>query len=266
MRRYTAAPHPFVIETPLAEDGTRGQESVEVGVSLFGHANRHLPYVVYALTRAGEDGIGKGRAPLQLRAVRQSVELADNWETIHEPDTPLDPLPPVSPLAPPLPERLRVCLVTPLRIRRDESLVSERDFTFADFFNVLLRRLSMLTYFHTDAPLETDFKALVEQSRRVTICNASLRWHDWTRYSSRQQTTMQMGGIVGEFELPAEGIEPFWPYLWLGQWTHAGKGASMGLGQYRIGPAGASFVGAGLPAMEDVGASLLANEEDANCA
>jgi CRISPR/Cas system endoribonuclease Cas6 (RAMP superfamily) len=47
-----------------------------------------------------------------------------------------------------------------------------------------------------------------------------------------------MGGLLGRFSLAGEGLEPFWPYLWLGQWTHAGKGTSMGLGQYRIGGAG----------------------------
>jgi len=43
-----------------------------------------------------------------------------------------------------------------------------------------------------------------------------------------------MGGLIGEVELDGAGLESFWPYLWLGQWTHAGKGAVMGLGGYRI--------------------------------
>jgi CRISPR/Cas system endoribonuclease Cas6 (RAMP superfamily) len=30
------------------------------------------------------------------------------------------------------------------------------------------------------------------------------------------------------------GLEVFWPYLWLGQWTHIGKGTSMGMGAYTI--------------------------------
>ena len=43
-----------------------------------------------------------------------------------------------------------------------------------------------------------------------------------------------MGGLVGEFELSDIGLKPFWPYLWLGQWTHSGKGTVMGLGRYRL--------------------------------
>ena len=61
-----------------------------------------------------------------------------------------------------------------------------------------------------------------------------MEWREWTRYSSRQQERLQMGGLVGEAEIEGRDLEPFWPYLWLGQWTHAGKGTSMGLGRYRI--------------------------------
>ena len=63
---------------------------------------------------------------------------------------------------------------------------------------------------------------------------APLRWHEWTRYSSRQDALLQMGGLLGEITVAGADLSPFWPYLWLGQWTHAGKGTSMGLGKYRI--------------------------------
>ena len=43
-----------------------------------------------------------------------------------------------------------------------------------------------------------------------------------------------MGGIIGVLELNMSGLENFWPYLWLGQWTHIGKGTSMGMGAYSI--------------------------------
>ena len=61
-----------------------------------------------------------------------------------------------------------------------------------------------------------------------------LRWHDWTRYSSRQQTKMQMGGLVGHLVLDGVRAQRYWKQLWLGQWTHVGKGTSMGLGRYRL--------------------------------
>ena len=35
-------------------------------------------------------------------------------------------------------------------------------------------------------------------------------------------------------DLAGHDLAEFWPYLWLGQWTHVGKGTSMGMGAYTI--------------------------------
>lgn len=133
-----------------------------------------------------------------------------------------------------MPARLTLRLLTPLRLTHEERLVSQDRLRFHLLFSSLLRRISLLTAFHTDDPLETDFAGLTQAARAVELAGARLRWHDWTRYSSRQDKLVQMGGLVGEIELNGAGLEPFWPYLWLGQWTHTGKGAVMGLGRYRI--------------------------------
>ena len=53
---------------------------------------------------------------------------------------------------------------------------------------------------------------------------------------TRQKTEMQMGGLLGSFQVDSVQLGELWPYLWLGQWTHAGKAATMGLGRYRIEP------------------------------
>jgi CRISPR/Cas system endoribonuclease Cas6 (RAMP superfamily) len=31
-----------------------------------------------------------------------------------------------------------------------------------------------------------------------------------------------------------DALAPLMPWLWLGQWLHAGKNATMGLGKYRL--------------------------------
>lgn len=60
-----------------------------------------------------------------------------------------------------------------------------------------------------------------------------MQWHDWERYSSRQRATMTLGGLAGT--ITYEGpIGRSLPLLRLGEVTHAGKGTSFGLGQYRI--------------------------------
>ena len=41
---------------------------------------------------------------------------------------------------------------------------------------------------------------------------------------------MQFGGLVGEVALDGPSLPELWPALWLGQWTHVGKGTAFGLG------------------------------------
>lgn len=237
LRKYPAAPHPFVVEPwpdcrQVARDAVFGVDLV-----LIGRGQTQLPYFIEALRRAGETGVGSGSGRYVIESVAEesvAKERVAAWVEIWRPGALLAPAA-AAPCAMPAPAgRVRIELLTPLRMRRDNDLIIPDRLRFRDFFSTLLRRVSLLSYFHTDTPLETDFRALVAASDAIAWQAADLRWRDWTRYSSRQDTLMQMGGLVGTLTLPAAGLEPFWPYLWLGQWTHLGKAAAMGLGRYRI--------------------------------
>jgi CRISPR/Cas system endoribonuclease Cas6 (RAMP superfamily) len=58
----------------------------------------------------------------------------------------------------------------------------------------------------------------------------------WTRYSSRQQQEMTLGGVLGRWTLHGDEdtLSQIQPWLWLGQWLHVGKNATMGLGGYKL--------------------------------
>lgn len=161
------------------------------------------------------------------------------WTTLFEPGSHLSPVPAEHPAPPTAPPAVRVRLLSPPRIRRHEHLVGAADFDFRAFTGGLLRRISLLTCFFSDTPFETDFAGLLRLAESVPATHPELRWREWTRHSSRQNTKLRMGGLIGNFELAESQVEPFWPILWLGQWTHAGKGCSMGLGRYVLEPAGA---------------------------
>lgn len=231
MRKYHAAPHPFVLRIEPGQSGPH----YRLGLTLIGRAERQLPYFVHALAEAGQQGLGRHRHRFDLLEVRQGVGPAlDAWERIYSPDQALRLHPAAAMPVPPVPDWFTVHLQTPLRLKRDEHLVTPARFRFADLFLSLLRRLSLLTYFHTDRPLEADFPSLAAAARAVEHHDQQLQWYDWTRYSSRQDTTLDMGGLVGQILLQGSAVAAFWPYLWLGQWIHAGKGATLGLGRYRI--------------------------------
>jgi CRISPR/Cas system endoribonuclease Cas6 (RAMP superfamily) len=59
---------------------------------------------------------------------------------------------------------------------------------------------------------------------------------DQRRWSAQQKQALDMGGVIGSFVLDMTGRAALFPYLWLGQWVHAGKGAVMGMGAIRVRP------------------------------
>lgn len=253
MRCYRTVPHPFILQLPFSDHSTSddsvhpqqgesdlsgkspGQKRVVVGLVLIGKAQQQLPYLIHALQKAGVSGIGPRRTALQLVSVEQSSHPDDQeWREIYQPEQKLQNQGAAHPDAPALNGKVEIQLLTPFRTKREGHLLTPDHFSFASFFSPLLRRISMLQSFHGDHQAEADFRQLTEQARAVRIDQRNLHWFDWTRYSSRQRTTMQMGGIIGTFEITAEQLLPFRDWLWVGQWTHNGKGATMGLGQYRI--------------------------------
>ncbi len=243
LRKYPAAPHPYVLEPPL--DG-RGHyaigDSLEVGLTLIGNAIDYLSYFILAFEELGQIGLGHASSRFRLtevygetgsgtgngwariytgdeRILREDFRIRSGADVLtvhdHEHDHGL----------------LAIEFLTPTRLKFENSLTSNLEFHI--LIRNLLRRLSALSYFHCSKRLNLDFRGLIEQAKGVTKVESRLRWVDWERYSARQQTTMFMGGFVGSVRF-AGPIGEFLPLLQAGECLHVGKGTVMGLGQYRI--------------------------------
>lgn len=237
MRKYPSVPHPFILNAPIGMKTLNPGQRYTLEVTLLGNGNRHLPYLLHALERAGRAGIGKGRAPLVLEQVeREPNPGTQEWVTIYQPGGPvMQPFPRERTIPdPPAGSTLRIEFQTPTRFRHESRVVRPQDFHFADLFSNLLRRISMLTYFHGDHPLETDFAGLTQRAKLISIQQQDLHWLPWNRYSSRQEREVKMDGLVGSIELGTAGLDEFWPYLWLGQYVHAGAGTVMGQGKIAL--------------------------------
>jgi hypothetical protein len=232
MTRYSEAPHPYVL---LEHPAPAGQ--VILGLTLFGHAQNHAPLMLLALTRAAQGQQGIAGRRLELQHLEQWQPDTGTWQRRDSRHDSVQLKAAHTLTVPPVPAApIYLDILTPLRVRREGKHVTPANFTFADLFSSLLRRISLLTNFHTDTPLDTDFRTLTQDARQIEI-QSTLHWLDLERHSSRQNTDMTLGGVVGNLIIPHENLAPFWPYLWLGQYTHAGRATTMGLGCYRIRPA-----------------------------
>ncbi|HFE48660.1 MAG TPA: CRISPR system precrRNA processing endoribonuclease RAMP protein Cas6 [Chromatiaceae bacterium] len=220
-----ARPHPFVLDI---QPGPREPARIlELGLTLFEPAHDAFPFLLHGLAHAGRLGIGRERTPFVLeRARRETTPGSGHWRDIDEPDGEDAPLP-----VPPAPSSVTIILQTPLRMKQRGRLIGAREFESAHFLRQLWRRANEL---HGPYRNGIDVPLPELKADQVETLDRQLRWHDWKRYSSRQRTTMNMGGLVGRWTLRHERLAEWWPMIWHGQWLHLGKATSMGLGRYRV--------------------------------
>jgi hypothetical protein len=216
-------------------------------LTLMGRATDYLSYVIYTVSEMARRGLGAERAGFVLRSVAVLDECSER-ETIYTAGDrrSLVPVDAVSNLSDLLEARLqelrhdgsklsdvvKLRFTTPTRIRVEGDLQTSLGFEL--LIRNLLRRVSMLIAVHGAARLDLDYKGLIARAAGVGIGKASLSWHDWQRYSNRQETKMTLGGFIGDVEYKGEAIAEFLPLLVAGEILHVGTGTSFGLGKYEI--------------------------------
>ncbi|HXF94116.1 MAG TPA: CRISPR system precrRNA processing endoribonuclease RAMP protein Cas6 [Nitrospiraceae bacterium] len=243
MRKYPAAPHPFVLEPPAGGQTVAPGEAFELGLTLFGRALRWLPHFIFTFERMGRIGFGSRRVTATVTEANGWVDgrccriysakegiLAGTEACMQTARLSLHP--PVGGADGRAKARMEIEFLTPVRVKYDERLAMSLEFHI--LVRALLRRIAHLSYFHCGGdPSEVAFREWINLARSVQTVSSALVWYDWTRYSQRQQETMQLGGLIGRvtFEGP---LGPFVPLLRVGEVTHVGKATSFGLGQYRL--------------------------------
>ncbi|MEW6374612.1 MAG: CRISPR system precrRNA processing endoribonuclease RAMP protein Cas6 [Thermodesulfobacteriota bacterium] len=240
MRKYPFAPHPFVITPPLEEKREYlKDDALCFGLTLIGKSIDYLPYFIYTFDELGRMGIGKGKGKYQLEEVRSRGDTKREETIYSSKDKTLHQNFRVTNLAEllssftsnPTPQIITLHFITPTRLKFDGKLSPTLEFHI--LLRNLLRRVSLLSYFHCNCELNLDFKGIIEKSREIKVGKSNLHWFDWERYSNRQDTKMMMGGFVGSVTFEGN-LEQFLPFLLLGEYIHVGKGTSFGLGKYEI--------------------------------
>jgi hypothetical protein len=219
-------------------------DNFSLELTLIGQSTRHFPYLIQAWQRAGRRGLGKENASFDLISV-DHMDDDGSWLPLypqgsdhgfaHPQTTHLINL---GERTKSVPNRVRIELLTPYRSKRGGRLVTPKTFDGGGFLITLIKRLENLRATHDPAMPGLNTHQLVAASNTVEMSDVNLKWTDWTRHSSRQKTHMNMGGVTGSFTLYGVGLKALYPLLELGQWVHAGKNTSFGLGQYCAAPIG----------------------------
>lgn len=240
LRNYSDIPRPFVLEPPLEQKTEYlPGETLCFKLLLFGRVKNLLPYFIVTLEELGRLGIGKGRRPFNVKEIaavngqnereiiyygsEKVVRVKENIITAEEIWR--------RTAKQPLRERAMIKFLTPSRLTFQANLVTEPHFHI--LIRHLLRKVSSFYYFYHGFEWKEDFVGIIKRAEEVALIENNTAWHDWERYSNRQNTKMKMGGLVGEavYEGP---LNDFWPLLKLGELMHIGKGSVFGLGKYQI--------------------------------
>lgn len=232
LQKFTQVPHPYVIEPPCWGEKTYAPgETLTFHLVLAGRALNQLPLVLWALVKSFKRGVGKGDGTARLIRVIHVGET--ETVVLDDPESTLVEHSPIVPSAPTFPnDALTLFVDTPLRLQKNGHPMDADTLTARDLLMALVRRIALIHEFHGAGALPLNFTELAQQAQTITG-EKELRWRDWTRYSSRQQQKMTLGGVVGKWTLTGN-LTPFLPFLYLGQWLHVGKEATFGMGGYRL--------------------------------
>lgn len=235
LQKFSAVPNPYVIEPPPL--GTRfvpAGQTLAFAMVLVGRALDQLPLIVYALQRALGRGLGRQRAAADLLDVVHEP-AAGEPRSVWDADA-ARLLPHEAQIEVPAfdaPGQAQLLIETPMRLQDNTRPLHGHELTPRRLITALVRRAALLFEFHAGRPgLGATASELARHAERIADTR-DLSWHDWTRYSSRQQQKMTLGGVLGTWALRGD-LAPLLPWLWLGQWLHVGKNATMGMGRYSL--------------------------------
>lgn len=234
VKRHQKPSLPFVFDLPILPASPNEGEEVQIGLVIAGSAINFVRDYIQTVRLLFESSLHGGRVPATVIRIESATctdyrspvmkagqnAVLDGVSTISSRD--------ILAMKTVDPGRVRLTIDTPMRLLRDGRPV--REFSFSSFVRPLLRRISSLAYYYNygNGP-EPDYKWLSAASASIIAAEDGFHWTDWGEDGSGGR----YGGLIGSGV--CEGIlTDFHFFLLLGEYFHVGKGASFGLGRYRI--------------------------------
>ena len=241
LRGQPFAPHPFILEPPRTGQLEYAPgDTFTCNLTLIGEAINLLPWMVFTFDQIGKRRIGlqNKRGQCQLDKVESlPVRGSQNIQTIYTAETEMLKddglilrLDDVMQAAPHVTDEIELEFLTRTSIKVDGKWTSQ--LTFEHLIRNLLRRIRFLSYFHCGEDLDVDAPALIKAAGAVAH-HLRLNWLRRDRYSYRTEKSVPMGGFIGKARFTG-GLEPFLPFIHLGEHLHIGHHTAFGFGQYRI--------------------------------
>jgi hypothetical protein len=233
LRGLASAPRPYVFEPGDDRQDFAAGDPLPFDLILIGQAVDLQAYVLLAVERMARSGLGVSRAPFEL-ARAEARTPAGAPLTLFVDGRATGPA-----AAPSLPSRAgldatraTIRLLTPLRLQERGHLSTTLD--VRSLVLAMIRRTLELAWFHVPgAAIDWTFRPLLDHAAALRS-TPHVAWHDWERYSNRQQRKVTLGGLLGTLDLEGEIPETLATLLRTAEILHVGKGATFGLGRIAL--------------------------------
>lgn len=220
-------PNPYIINPPGYREQYNKGDELRFQVILLGDALRYAEQLINALITAGSFTIGAERKRFQLEEIMQYDQLQSIWKPgLYAPEAIK-----AEAISEHRTEGCTNCsiqLLTPLRIRRGGSLLTELD--FITIFRSISRRITELTARYGGYVNEQEIAWLMEAAQHIQKTSSGLYVKNMERYSTRRDKKMDLSGLLGAMTFQGE-LAPFTPWLNAACILHLGRNTTLGCGK-----------------------------------
>lgn len=246
-------------------DALRPKDTFEFGITLFGNAQKFLPYFILAAPEMGRGGIGPGRGKFELKRVwalnpltgESECLFGDAGNVVRTPTVGVNHAEVMRNVECGMRNRetgdwrLEIEFLTPMRLIDRERTVKSPE--FAPLFARLLERVDELEEQFGRAEggkrkadsgegnaesgrTREEVMRLRELAGRVELCEVNSRWVEVFSGSTRRGMASPLSGFVGRavFSARREVWAELLPWLLWGELAQVGKAAVKGNGVMRI--------------------------------
>lgn len=231
-------PHPFVIHPQMDNKSYfKKGEIINVGLTIFGGMIQYFPFFVYTFIQMGSRGLGHNRNKYKLKSISnldsngiESIVYNDEDHKLLLNFSKIDN----AALLKKRTQRKKITIFfnTPFRLQELGKIITNPNLvTPALLIRSIERRIITISSFFCGADSSSLFTEIIDGD--LNIANNELRFHNWKRYSSRQDKSMDLGGFIGKITLQGN-IKRFYPLLLIGEKINIGKNTLFGLGEYTI--------------------------------
>ncbi len=218
--------HPFILTHGAVLNNST---EYEFALTLVGKGIQYFPFIIFAFQQAGKEGVFSSKIPYEISILKdcandeslfgKKLKIPTKQQFYYDLDK--------SPVA----STAKVFFDTPARIKQKGHYSTE--FDALTLFVTLHRRITSLISLYADDPLPSHSQTSNEYhlDPEIRITTRHLIWKDISRFSHRQNTGMELGGVLGSIELSGPLRRQELSLLEAGNLFHVGKNTGFGLGK-----------------------------------